>query len=95
MAMPGILRGVLVAFARAIGETAPLVALGALAFTDLDILPLSIFRDLVRPGADPSAAAPAIAWLFALVFALHAAAFLLRSTYERRVDRGSGRGSLE
>jgi len=87
MAMPGISRGVLLALACALGETAPLVLLGTVASGRVDVLPLSIFEH--------GGATPALFLLLALVLASHGAAYLLRSRYERRADRGYGRGSLE
>jgi len=60
-AMPGILTGVILALSRAIGETAPLIMIGALtyvAFTpegpmdEFTVLPIQIFNWASRPQAD-------------------------------------------
>ena len=56
--MPGILTGVILALSRAIGETAPLITIGALTyiaflphgvFDPFTVLPIQIFNWVSRP----------------------------------------------
>ena len=59
-AMPGILTGIILAVSRALGETAPLIAMGALTFVPFapdgplsrfTVLPIQIFNWVSRPQA--------------------------------------------
>jgi phosphate transport system permease protein len=94
MALPGILTGTILALSRAVGETAPLIMVGAvgfLAFTPsgvLDpftVLPLQIFAWVSRPQADFRAlAAAGILVLLAVLLSMNALAILLRNRYESR-----------
>ncbi|MBI4443964.1 MAG: phosphate ABC transporter permease PstA [Acidobacteria bacterium] len=87
-ALPGILTGVILSLSRAIGETAPLVMLGALmyvAFTPrspmdpFSALPLQIFNWSSRPQAEFfGLAAAAIIVLLAVLLTMNAAAILIR-----------------
>ena len=61
MAMPGILTGLILALSRAIGETAPLITIGALTYvpfapdgiwSPFTVLPIQIFNWVSRPQAD-------------------------------------------
>jgi phosphate transport system permease protein len=93
-AMPGILTGSILAVSRAIGETAPLVVIGASTFIQVDpegvfskftTLPAQIFQWTVRPqGAFHNIAAAASLVLLALLLALNATAILLRNRFSRR-----------
>ena len=94
-AASGILTGVILSLSRAIGETAPLVAVGALTYMtflpdSLDspfaALPIQIFNWVGRPqpGFQATAAA-AILVLLALLLLMNGAAIALRRTLERRV----------
>ncbi len=95
LAMPGILTGLILAFSRAIGETAPLIAIGALAYvpflptglrSEFTALPIQIFNWVSRPQeAFHANAAAAIVVLLVLLLALNAAAILLRIRFERRL----------
>jgi phosphate transport system permease protein len=72
-ALPGILTGAILALSRAIGETAPLIAIGALTFiafapdgiwSPFTVLPIQIFNWVSRPQPEFRAnAAAAIIWL--------------------------------
>jgi phosphate transport system permease protein len=94
MALPGILTGTILALSRAVGETAPLIMVGAvgfLAFTPsgvfdpFTVLPLQIFAWVSRPQADFRAlAAAAILVLLAVLLTMNALAILLRNRYESR-----------
>ncbi len=94
-AVPGILTGVILSLSRAIGETAPLVVIGAATFINLDpngpfsrftALPLQIWRWTTRPefGFRQSAAA-AILVLLALLLLFNGAAIILRQRFSRRL----------
>ncbi|MGH2811675.1 MAG: phosphate ABC transporter permease PstA [Actinomycetota bacterium] len=93
-AMPGILTGMILGLSRAIGETAPLITLGALTYVNfvpshpLDrftALPLQIYNWVTRPQeAFQEAAAAGIILLLALLLVMNAAAVLLRNRFERK-----------
>ena len=60
MALPGILTGLILALSRAIGETAPLITIGALTYvpfapdgiwSPFTVLPIQIFNWVSRPQA--------------------------------------------
>ena len=94
-ALPGILTGTILAISRAIGETAPLVVIGASTFINKDpsgpfskftTLPIQIYQWTSRPQAEfRNIAAAAILVLLALLLALNATAILLRNRYSRRL----------
>ncbi len=94
-ALPGILTGTILAISRAIGETAPLVVVGASAFVALDpsgpfskftTLPIQIYQWTTRPQDQyRSLAAAAILVLLVLLLSLNATAVLLRNRYSRSV----------
>jgi len=94
MAMPGIMTGTILALSRAIGETAPLIMVGAvgfIAFTPkglgdpFTVLPLQIYNWISRPQAEFHAlAAAGILVLLALLLTMNAAAILLRNRYQTR-----------
>jgi phosphate transport system permease protein len=94
LALPGILTGTILALSRAIGEAAPLIVVGALAFvpfvpnSPLDpftVVPIQIFNWVSRPQAEfwELAAAASIV-LLALLLSMNAAAILLRNKYSQR-----------
>jgi phosphate transport system permease protein len=93
-AIPGIATGVILALSRAIGETAPLILVGAASFvafnpTGLDsgytALPLQIFEWISRPQPEfKLLAAGGIVVLLALLLSMNAAAIWLRNRYERK-----------
>jgi phosphate transport system permease protein len=92
-AMPGILTGFILAISRALGESAPLITIGALTFiaflpeSILDpftVLPIQIFNWISRPQKEfASNAAAGIIVLLILVFSLNFIAIYLRAKYER------------
>lgn len=95
VAMPGVLTGTILAVARAIGETAPLILVGAAGFITSDptgpfsnftALPIQIFQWTSFPQEEfrNLAAAASIALLL-LLLTLNAAAVILRNRYSRRV----------
>jgi phosphate transport system permease protein len=93
-ALPGILTGTILAISRAIGETAPLVVIGASTaisfdptspFSKFTTLPIQIYQWTSRPQAEfRSLAAAAIVVLLIMLLSLNAAAILLRNRYSRR-----------
>ncbi len=93
-AMPGILTGTILAISRAIGETAPLVVVGASTFIALDpsgpfskftVLPIQIYQWTSRPQDEfRNLAAAAILVLLILLLTLNASAVLLRNQFNRR-----------
>ena len=94
-ALPGILTGNILAISRAIGETAPLVVIGASTYIVMDpngpfskftTLPIQIYQWTARPQAEfRNIAAAAIIVLLVMLLTLNAAAVLLRNRYTRRV----------
>ena len=94
LSMPGILTGSIIALAQAMGETAPLLIVGMMAFipdapsgvTDsATVLPAQIYTwssAALRPYESRTAAA--IIVLLAVLILLNATAVLLRKRYERR-----------
>ena len=95
-AISGILTGTILAISRAIGETAPLVVIGASTYVALDpngpfskftTLPIQIYQWTSRPQDEfRHIAAAAILVLLALLLSLNASAVLLRNRYRRRLS---------
>lgn len=95
MAMPGILTGTILALSRAVGETAPLIMVGAvgfIAFTPdgpmdpFTVLPLQIYQWVSRPQDEFRAlAAAGIIVLLVLLLTMNAIAIVLRNRYSRRI----------
>jgi phosphate transport system permease protein len=93
-ALPGIATGVILALSRAIGETAPLIVVGAAAFstftpnapTDaITALPIQIFNWVSDPREEYKVlAAAGIVVLMAILLAMNAIAIWLRNKYERK-----------
>ena len=94
LAVPGILTGTILGVARAIGETAPLLMIGMIAFIadvpngfadPATVLPVQIFlwSDLPEE-AFKSRTAAAIVALLVLLFCINALAIYLRNKFERR-----------
>ena len=93
-AMPGILTGTILAVSRAIGETAPLVVVGASTaisfdpsspFSKFTTLPIQIYQWTSRPQDEfRSLAAASILVLLVLLLSLNASAVLLRNRFSRK-----------
>ena len=93
-ALPGIATGVILALSRAIGETAPLILVGAAAFARFDpdgidssfsALPIQIFSYVDQPQEIfQSLAAGAILVLLGLLLIMNSAAIYLRNRYETK-----------
>ena len=94
LSMPGILTGTIIGMARALGETAPLIMIGMVAFivdvpqgiTDSSsVLPVQVFRWADFPErAFEARTAAAICVLLAFLIAMNALAVFLRKRFERR-----------
>jgi phosphate transport system permease protein len=95
MALPGILTGLILALSRAIGETAPLITIGALTYipfapdslwSPFTVLPIQIFNWVSRPqAAFQENAAAGILVLLALLLTMNAIAIVLRDRFQRKV----------
>ena len=95
VALPGILTGTILSLSRAIGETAPLIMIGALTFiafppvSPMDpftVLPIQIFNWTAKPQQDfHELAAAAIIVLLVLLLVMNAAAIFLRNRYQKRI----------
>jgi len=93
-ALPGMLTGTILAVSRAIGETAPLVVIGASTFIAFDptgpfskftTLPIQIYQWTSRPQDEfRNIAAAAILVLLIMLLSLNASAVLLRNRFGRR-----------
>jgi phosphate transport system permease protein len=90
--IPGIATGVILAISRAIGETAPLIPLGAATFvtftpgptTDFTAMPLVIFNWVKQPQPEFQAlAAAGVLLLIALLIVMNFFAIWLRNRYEQ------------
>jgi len=92
--LPGILTGVILALSRAIGETAPLVMIGALTYVafvpegpmdGFTALPIQIFNWASRPQAEfHDLAAGGILVLLTVLLSMNGIAVLLRHHTERK-----------
>lgn len=95
-ALPGILTGTILAVSRAIGETAPLIVVGASTFIVSDpdgpfskftALPIQIYEWTSRAqGEFANIAAAAIVVLLAMLLTLNSIAVLLRNRLSRRAS---------
>ncbi len=92
-AIPGIATGSILALSRAIGESAPLLLVGALLYAPRDptllsgfvALPVQIYNWVRLPQAEfHGLAAAAIVVLLVLLLSMNAVAILLRNRFQRR-----------
>ncbi len=93
-ALPGILTGTIISLSRAIGETAPLIVVGASAvifvdpegpFSKFTALPIQIWQWTARPQDQfRDIAAAAIVVLLVLLLLLNTTAIVLRQRFSRR-----------
>jgi phosphate transport system permease protein len=93
-AIPGIATGSILALSRAIGETAPLILIGAIVFVPFNpdglmsqftALPIQIFNWTTRPQDEfKLLAAAAIIVLLALLLTMNAFAIWIRNRYQRK-----------
>ncbi|WP_054957064.1 phosphate ABC transporter permease PstA [Paenibacillus dakarensis] len=92
-AMPGIMTGVILALSRAIGETAPLIMIGALTYVaflpenlldSFTVMPIQIFNWVSRPSQDfHDLAASGIILLLIMLFMMNLIAIWLRNKYQK------------
>lgn len=93
-AFPGVLTGTILAVSRALGETAPLILVGASSLINKDpssvfsfftALPIQIYNWTARPQPEfRNIAAAAIIVLLAVLLSLNSAAILLRNRLSKR-----------
>ena len=91
--LPGVLTGVILALSRSLGETAPLITIGALTYvpfapTDIwspfTVLPIQIFNWVSRPqAAFAENAAAGIVVLLTFLLLMNAVAIALRDRFQR------------
>ena len=94
-AMPGILTGIILSVSRAIGETAPLLVVGAAAYVTFNpsgltskytVIPMQIYEWARRPQAEfTQLAAAAIIVLLVVLLMLNGVAIFLRQRASSRV----------
>lgn len=94
-AIPGVLTGVILAMSRAIGETAPLVMIGALTYVaflpeglgdSFTVIPIQVYNWLSKPQLEfKELAASGIIVLLALLLLMNFSAILLRNKYQKNV----------
>jgi phosphate transport system permease protein len=94
-AFPGILTGMILSMSRAVGETAPLIVVGASTFIGVDpdgpfskftVVPIQIYQWTSRPEAEfRNLAAAAIIVLLAVLLLLNGTAIILRQYYRRKL----------
>ena len=92
-AMPGILTGTILALSRAIGETAPLIVIGAVGYIaflpagpldEFTALPIQIYDWIGRPQPEfHELAASAIVVLLIVLLSMNAVAILLRNRFQK------------
>jgi phosphate transport system permease protein len=92
--IPGIATGVILALSRAIGETAPLIVVGAATYVafapsglgdSFTALPIQIFNWISQPQAEfKLLAAGAIVVLMVMLLAMNSLAIYLRNRYESK-----------
>jgi phosphate transport system permease protein len=95
-AAPGIVTGVILAMARAIGEAAPIIVIGAASFVTFlptplqqgfSVLPIQVYQWASRPqAAFQGIAAAAILVLLILIVVLNGLAIVLRSRLARTIQ---------
>jgi phosphate transport system permease protein len=93
-ALPGILTGVILGLSRALGETAPLIAMGALTYVtyvpthpldSFTALPIQVYNWVSRPqAAFQEVAAAGIIVLLVVLLAMNSVAIIMRNRYEKR-----------
>jgi phosphate transport system permease protein len=94
-AAPGIMTGLILAMARAVGEAAPLLLIGASVFVTFlpnpvegsyTVLPIQVLQWATRPQADfQGISAAAIIVILALIFVLNGLALFVRARLSRHI----------
>ncbi|MBC6418405.1 MAG: phosphate ABC transporter permease PstA [Prochloron sp. SP5CPC1] len=95
LALPGILTGTILALSRAIGETAPLIVVGALAYitslptnlqSSFTVMPIQIFNWINRPQEEfHHIAAGGIIVLMVVMLVMNSTAVWLRNKFQNKV----------
>lgn len=95
-ALPGILTGIILSISRALGETAPLVMVGAFASSwalpksimdTFSALPVLIYDWTSRPQADfKGIAAAAIIVLLIMLLLINSTAIIIRNKFQRNIE---------
>ncbi len=96
MSLPGILTGIILSLARAIGETAPIITIGALTYvaflpdsvmSPFTALPVQIFNWISRPQTEFHInAAAGIIVLLVVMLLMNSLAIILRYRLQRRIQ---------
>ncbi|MCY4524363.1 MAG: phosphate ABC transporter permease PstA [Halobacteriovoraceae bacterium] len=96
MALPGIMTGVILSLSRAIGETAPLIIVGALTYVafipqsptdEFTVLPLQIYNWASRPQEEfHSLSASGIIVLLAVMITMNFIAVIIRQRSSKRIN---------
>jgi phosphate transport system permease protein len=91
----GILTGIILALSRAVGETAPLIVIGALAYVpfaplspmdQFSVLPIQIFNWITRPQSGfVENAAAAIIILLLITFVMNGIAVYFRNKWQKKL----------
>ncbi len=94
MAFPGIMTGTILALSRAIGETAPLIVIGAVGYVaflpqgvldEFTVMPIQIYDWISRPQAEfHELAASGIVVLLIVLLTMNAVAILLRNRFQQK-----------
>lgn len=94
-AIGGVLTGVILAISRAIGETAPLIVVGALAYVpfapsnpmdEFTVMPIQIFNWVSRPQHEFAVnAAAAIIILLLITFMMNGIAVFYRNKWQKKI----------
>jgi phosphate transport system permease protein len=92
----GILTGIILALSRAVGETAPLIVIGALAYVpfvadnpmdEFTVLPIQIFNWVSRPQQEfITNGAAAIIILLLITFLMNGIAVYLRNRWQKKIS---------
>ncbi len=92
----GILTGIILALSRAVGETAPLIVIGALAYVpfvadspldEFTVLPIQIFNWVSRPQEEFLVnGAAAIIILLLITFVMNGIAVYLRNKWQKKIS---------
>lgn len=92
----GILTGIILSLSRAMGETAPLIVIGALAYVpfvpvspmdEFTVLPMQIFNWVSRPQQEFLVnGAAAIIVLLLITFVMNGAAVYLRNRWQKKIS---------
>lgn len=96
LALPGIMTGTILALSRAIGETAPLITIGALTFiaflpdglqSSFTVLPIQIFNWVSRPQEEfHTNSAAGIIVLLAVLLLMNATAVFIRNKFQKKLS---------